>query len=185
MKNLLNGISLTLALALSATTSSAFASEDAYPSRVITLLNMIDGSPSAQQLMQAGVDQEGALLITVAQDKQLRRYTRARAANLMALFGKRPLVERGLLTLVDDARLDAEVQLQALFALDHVAPQRAQPRFVRLMKAKDPQRRAIAIKALAAKGRVELLRERLAGPQAESVPWVRGLIQRKLSAIQR
>jgi HEAT repeat protein len=172
-------------LALALGVASAASAAPAQPSeRLMLLLNLIDQVPTRADLVAAGVGEDGAALLAVAKDGALKRYPRARAAGLLALFDA-PAARQGLASLVDDPAVkDREVRIQALAALVHLEGPAAFPRLSSLSRDPDPELRAAALRNLGRLHHPEkqaLLHARLA-EGGEAVPWIRDLARRLLDA---
>jgi HEAT repeat protein len=105
---------------------------------------------SGAVLTEAGVDADGALLETIARDRQVSRYLRMRAASALGFFESTK--GRAALTRVAEAVDDEEVQLQAMATLAYVAGARALPVLERVLAAASPTLRAGAVRGLARVG---------------------------------
>lgn len=151
-----------------------------HEARLLTLMNLIDQVPTAAQLLAAGAGQSGGALLQIAQDMALKRYPRARAASLIAIFDT-PEARRNLAALLDDSKIvDAEIKIQALSGLVYLEKAQAFERLSLMARDPNPDLRAAALRNL---GRIQhagvqaVLQSRIADG-AESVGWVRDLARR-------
>lgn len=167
----------TLALTLTLPVAGLAAEHD---SRLLLLLNLIDQVPTQAQLLEAGAGPNADALFRVAQDASLKRYPRARAAGLIALFAT-PKAQLHLAALLDDQTVtDSEVKVQALSGLVYLQGPAAFERLSQLSRDPDPELRAAAVRNL---GRIDhpgvqaVLQARLVSG-AEPVGWVRDLAVR-------
>lgn len=149
------------------------------PERLMFLLRLIDQSPTAAQLVEAGAGEAGEVLIAIAKDPEVARYPRMRAAGSLGLFPS-PATEAALAALVRGGD-DLEVRIQALAALTHLQQARALPLLEGLVAHREVELRAAAVRNLARleHPRVRSLLE--ARVQAEPEAWVRRLAERRLA----
>ncbi len=147
---------------------------------LLTLMNLIDQVPTQSQLLAAGSGQNGEALLQIAQNADLKRYPRARAASLIALFDT-PEARQNLALLLDDSKIvDTEIKIQALSGLVYLEKAQAFERLSLMTRDPNPELRAAALRNL---GRIEhagvqaVLHSRMT-EGAESVPWIRALARR-------
>ena len=147
-----------------------------HPDRLLLVLRLIDQVPTKAQLVEAGAGARGEALIRVADDRTLRRYTRVRAAGLLAHFDDAKT--RGALRRLVQTSDDVEVRLQALVGLTYAERTAARPLLVKLLNDPNPHLRAAAGRGLVrikAADRSAVIRARI---EQETVPWVRSALHR-------
>lgn len=122
----------------------------AHPGAVLRVLGGTEPITQRGALIEAGVDQDGALLETIARDREAPRYHRMRAASALGFFESSK--GRAALTRVAESVDDEEVQLQAMATLAYVAGARALPVLERILSADSPTLRAGAVRGLSRVG---------------------------------
>ena len=118
-----------------------------HPARLMFLMRLIDQVPTKAQLIEAGAGEDGAALISIANDRTLQRYPRMRAAGSLALFDS--IASRAALAEIIEDGDDVEVKIQALVALVHLEGAAARPRLDALLQHQEPELRASALRQLA------------------------------------
>lgn len=166
---------LSLAITLALPSMGMAAEHDA---RLLMLMNLIEQVPTKAQLQAAGATPEA--LLSIANDKALKRYPRARAASMIAHFDT-PQARLHLAALLQDSQIkDSEVKVQALNGLVYLEGAGSFERLERLSKHDHPELRAAAVRNL---GRIQhpgvqgVLRNRLV-EGVESVAWIKDLARR-------